>query len=180
MTQEVDGKDSVFGAELGPSLVPSVDGELVFWRRDAIARLQMALWLHRGVRNKGDEPRAAHVRVDTIYPTLAALEEVGTDWASEDEIAVILEAAALRRNPELGDGAKSPEQPAVARFTDAELDRIAWLGVCRHHCHRITCDGPIDEASTCARAHDIARLVLAAAAAVPQPERMELGEQESK
>lgn len=45
-------------------------------------------------------------------------------------------------------------------MTDAEIDRVAWEAVCERHCHRITCDGPVNGDSTCERAHAIVRAVL--------------------
>lgn len=52
--------------------------EVEFWHRDALARLQMATWLHKGVMAKGDEDRAAKIRVSTMMPTLAAIKSART------------------------------------------------------------------------------------------------------
>lgn len=52
----------------------NAEEETSFWRTDALARLQMATWLHDAMIKKGDEDRAGEVRVSTIRPTLAALE----------------------------------------------------------------------------------------------------------
>jgi len=48
--------------------------EVAYWRTEMLAKLQMATWLHNGLIQKGDENRAADVRVSTIMPTLAALK----------------------------------------------------------------------------------------------------------
>lgn len=55
--------------------------EVVFWRRDAIARLWMAVALHEAAQNKRDHRRAAELRVGHIAPTLAALRDANAkEW----------------------------------------------------------------------------------------------------
>jgi hypothetical protein len=64
--------------------------EVAFWRRDAAARLQMAIWLHRGFeqrRNAKAAREAARIRIEVIRPTLAALDQANRgEWFERCEL----------------------------------------------------------------------------------------------
>lgn len=62
-------------AETAEAALPELRQEVSFWRREAMARLWMAVALHRGLEKKGDHRRAADLRVSTIGSTLAALRD---------------------------------------------------------------------------------------------------------
>jgi hypothetical protein len=112
---------------------PEPEEEVAFWRRDAIARLQMAVWLHRGCEQSGDEVRAAQARID-MRATLAALRDADAqEWYERCEACgEFLRDGEARVN--LGEDAGAAHAKCVgedSRFIEKDDDATAIIAEAR-------------------------------------------------